>query len=179
MLGRHLSASLSGSDSGRLLRPCRAQTTKKKPKTKQHFSSPHLKLKHSCLCSPLLSVSLSLPSFSPSSITLSSLMICPLWPEQEVFCFDLKTQKVLLFFFFFCTLDLSSYCKCGSSSSNVFSSQSEDLYNAQVWSQMHVAHNNEKVIDSIMTMSAQNYRVKVHTEGPHSAEWMNSQQMDT
>lgn len=30
---------------------------------------------------------------------------------------------------------------------------------------MH-AHNNENAIDLIMTMSAQNYRVKVHTEGP-------------
>lgn len=42
---------------------------------------------------------------------------------------------------------------------------------------MH-AHNYENVIDLIMAMSAQNYRVKVHIEDLYSAEWMNSQQMD-
>lgn len=43
---------------------------------------------------------------------------------------------------------------------------------------MHT-HNNKTVIDLIMAMSAQNYRVKVHVESPHSAGWMNSRQMDT
>lgn len=74
-------------------------------------------------------------------------------------------------YFLFGTLDLHSYC-------NIFSSQFEDLYGAQVRSHMH-AHDNENVIDLIMTMSAQNYRVKVHIKCPYSAEWMNSQQMDT